>query len=140
VSLNTAVAIAKSCTRIGAVLNEKQSFSHFLDNCSDNSTENEVEQEELNTDPTLRYKHVSLYMAVAIAKSCNRIGAVLNEKQSFSHFLDNCSDNSTENEVEQEELNTDPTAPYETSVSIHGGCNRKKLHSHSSRPERETVV
>jgi hypothetical protein len=50
-------------------------------------------------------------MAVAIAKSCSRIGAVLNEKQSFSHVLDNYSDNSTENEVEQEELNTDPTTP-----------------------------
>jgi hypothetical protein len=45
-------AIAKSCTRIGTVLDEKQSFSHFLDCCSDNFTENEVAQEELNTGPT----------------------------------------------------------------------------------------
>jgi hypothetical protein len=58
-------------------------------------------------------KHVSLYTKVAIAESCTRIGAVLSEKQSFSHFLDSCSDNPTENEVEQEELNTDPTTPYE---------------------------
>jgi hypothetical protein len=79
-------------------------------------------------------------MLVAIAKSRTRIGAVLNEKQSFSHFLDNCSDNSTKNEVEQEELNTDPTLPYKTSVSVPGGCNRIKLQSHWSRPERETVV
>jgi hypothetical protein len=85
-------------------------------------------------------KHVSLYTAVAIAKNSTRIGAVLNEKQSFSHFLDSCSDNSTENEVEQDELNTDPTTPYETCVSLHDGCNRKYLHSHWSRPERETVV
>jgi hypothetical protein len=83
-------------------------------------------------------KHLSLYTAVAIAKKCTRIGAVLNKKESFSHFLDSCSDNSTENEVEQEELNTDPTTPSETCVSIHGGCNRRKMHSHWSRPERET--
>jgi hypothetical protein len=72
-------------------------------------------------------------------KKCTRIEAVLNEK-SLSHVLDSCSDNSTENEVEQQELNTNPTTPYETCVSLHGGCNRKKLHSHWSRPELETVV
>jgi hypothetical protein len=83
---------------------------------------------------------MSLNTAVAIAKRCTRIGAVLNEKQSFSHFLDNCSENSTENEVEQQELNTDPTTPYKTGVSLHGGCNRKTLQSHWSRPERETVI
>jgi hypothetical protein len=81
-----------------------------------------------------------MYKAVAIAKRCNRIGAVLNEKQSFSHFLDYNSDNATENEVEQDELNTDPTTQNETFVSIHGGCNRKKMHSHWSRPEQERVV
>jgi hypothetical protein len=79
-------------------------------------------------------------MAVAIAKSCTHIGAVLNEKQSFSHFLDTGSDNSTENEVEQKELNTGPTTLYQTCVSIHGGRNRKILHLHWSRLERETVV
>jgi hypothetical protein len=75
-----------------------------------------------------------------MAKSCTRIGAVLSQKQSFSHFLDSCSDKSTENEVEQGELNTGPTTPNQTFVIIHGGCNRKKWHSHWSRPERETVV
>jgi hypothetical protein len=140
VSLYTAVAIAKSCSRIGAVLDEKQSFSHFLDFCSDNSTENEVKQEELNIGLQPYTKHVSPFTAVAIAKYCTCIGAVLNEKQSFSHFLNYCSDNSTENEVEQEELNTGPTTPYQTCVSLHGGRNRKKLHSHWSRLGRETVV
>jgi hypothetical protein len=85
-------------------------------------------------------KHVYLYTAVAIATRCTHIGAVLTEKQSFSHFLDSCSDNLTENEVEQEELNTGPTTPYETCVSLHGGRNCKMLHSHWSRPDRETVV
>jgi hypothetical protein len=46
------VAIANRCTRVVDVLNEKQSFSHFLDCCSDNFTENEVAHEELNTGPT----------------------------------------------------------------------------------------
>jgi hypothetical protein len=68
---------------------------------------------------------VSLYTAVSIAKSCSRIVDVLNEKQSFSHVLDSCSDNITENEVEQEELNTGPTTSYITCVSIHGGRNHK---------------
>jgi hypothetical protein len=49
-------------------------------------------------------KHLSIYTVVAIAKSYTQIRAVLNEKQSFSHFVDFCSDKSTENEVEQEEL------------------------------------
>jgi hypothetical protein len=62
---------------------------------------------------------VSLYTAVAIAKSCTRIVDVLNEKQSFSHFLDSCSDNFSENEVEEEELNTGPTTSCQTFVSIH---------------------
>jgi hypothetical protein len=122
-------------------LNEKQSFSHFLDSCSDNITENKVAQEELNTGPTTPcYTFVFLYTAVAIAKRCTRNGAVLNEKQSFSHFLDCCSDNITENEVAQEELNTGPTTQYETCVFIHGGRNLKTLHSQWSRLERETVV
>jgi hypothetical protein len=64
----------------------------------------------------------------------------LNEKQSFSHVLDLCIDNSTENEVEQEELNTGPTTPYQTFVAIHGGRNRILLHYRWSRFERETVV
>jgi hypothetical protein len=55
---------------------------------------------------------LSFYTAVAIAENCTRIGAVLNEKQLFSHFLDNCSDKSTKKEVEQEELYTGPTTPY----------------------------
>jgi hypothetical protein len=80
-------------------------------------------------------------MAVAIAKSCTHIGAVLNEKQSFSHFLHSCSDNfNNDNEVEQEELNTGPTTLYYTIVFLQDGCNREKLHSHLSRPEGETVV
>jgi hypothetical protein len=54
--------------------------------------------------------------------------------------LDSCSDNFTENEVEQEELNTGPTTSYQTFVSIHGGRNRKKMHSHCRCPERETVI
>jgi hypothetical protein len=84
--------------------------------------------------------HLSLYTAVAIAKRCTRNGAVLDEKVSFSYFLDCCSDNLTENEVAQEELNTGPTTPYQTVVFIHGGRNRKKSHSHWSCPERESVV
>jgi hypothetical protein len=64
----------------------------------------------------------------------------LNEKQSLSHVLDLCSDNYTENEVEQEELNPGPTTPYQTFVALYGGRNRKMLHSHWSRFERETVV
>jgi hypothetical protein len=54
-------------------------------------------------------KHLSLYTVVATAKSGARIGAVPIDKQSLSHFLDCCSDNFTENEVAQEELNTGPT-------------------------------
>jgi hypothetical protein len=69
-----------------------------------------------------------------------RIRAVLNEKQSISHFLHSCCDNFTENEVEQEELNTSPTTPYQTFVFLHGGLNRKKLYSHWSRPEQESVI
>jgi hypothetical protein len=83
---------------------------------------------------------LAFYTAVAIAKSCTRIGAVQSEQQSFSHFLDYCSDKSTENEVEQGELNTGPTTLWQTFGVIHGGRKRKKLHSHWSRPERETVV
>ena len=112
-SLYTAVAIAKGCNRIGAVLSEKQSFSHFLDSCSnDRSTENEVEQGNLILALQHYIKQLSLYTAVAIAKCCTRIGAVLSEKQLISHFLDN----STENEVEREELNTGPTNLYKTFV------------------------
>jgi hypothetical protein len=48
-------------------------------------------------------------MSVAITISGIRIVIVLNEKQSFSLFLDCCSDNFTENEVAHEELNTGPT-------------------------------
>jgi hypothetical protein len=84
--------------------------------------------------------HLSFYTAVAIAKRCTSNGAVLNEKQSFSHFLDCCSDNITENEVAQEELNTGTTTPYYTFVFIHDGRNRKKLYSQLSRPGRETAV
>jgi hypothetical protein len=54
-------------------------------------------------------KNLSLYTAVTIAKYCSRIGAVLDEKLSFSHVLDCYSDNFTKNEVAQEELNTGPT-------------------------------
>jgi hypothetical protein len=72
-------------------------------------------------------KHLSLYTAVAIAKSCTRIVDVLNKKQLFSNFLDSCSDNVTENEVEQEELNTGTTTSYQTFVSIHGSRNCKAL-------------
>jgi hypothetical protein len=121
-------------------LNEKQSFSHFLDYCSDNSTENEVEQEEPNTGPTTPYQTFVAIHGGRNRKRCTRIGAVLNEKQSFSNVLDYCSDNSTENEVEQEELNTGPTTPYQTFVALHGGRTHKMLHSHWSRLERETVV
>jgi hypothetical protein len=99
-----------------------------------------VEQEELNTDPTTPYQ---ICVSIHGGRNCNSfvcIGAVLSEKQSFSHVLDSCSDNSTKHEVEQEELNTDPEIPYSTCVSVHDGCNCKKLPSHSSRPERETVV
>jgi hypothetical protein len=70
---------------------------------------------------------MSLNTAVAIAKSGTRIGAVPIEKQSFSHFLNCCSDNFTENEVAQEELNTGPTTPYQTFVFKHGSRNRKKV-------------
>jgi hypothetical protein len=83
---------------------------------------------------------VSLYTAVAIASSCTRIVDVLNEKQSFSYVLDSCSDNFTENEAEEEELNTGPTTSYITCVSIHGGLNLIELHSHCRCPERETDV
>jgi hypothetical protein len=64
----------------------------------------------------------------------------LSEKQSLSQFLDNCTDKTTENEVEQEKLNTGPTTTYQTYVIIQGGRNRKKLDLHWSRHERETVV
>jgi hypothetical protein len=84
--------------------------------------------------------HVSLYTEDEFAKRCTRIGAVLNKKQSFRHFLDSCCDYFTENEVEQEELNTDPTTQYDTFVSIHSGRNHKNLRSLWSCLERETVV
>jgi hypothetical protein len=140
VSLYTVVAIAKYCTCFGAVLIEKQSLSHFLDSCSDNSTKNEVEQEELNIDPTTPFQTCVSIHGDRNRKKSTRIGAVLNEKQSSSHLLDYCSDNSTENEVEQEELNIGPTTPYQTFVIILGGCNSELLHSHWSRSEREIFV
>jgi hypothetical protein len=40
-------------------------------------------------------KHLSFYTAVAIAKSCTRIEAVLDKKNSFSNILDCCIDNFT---------------------------------------------
>jgi hypothetical protein len=83
---------------------------------------------------------LSLYTVVVIAKSCTRIVDVLIGKQSFSHFSDFFNDNFTENEVEEEELNTGRTTLYQTFVSLHGGLNCKKLHSHCRCPERETVV
>jgi hypothetical protein len=132
-SLYTTVAIAKSCTCNGAVLNEKQSFSHFLNCCSNNITENEVAQEQQNTGPT-----TSFYTFVFIHDGRNR--KTLHSQWSrpgretvdLSHF-DWCSDNITENEVAQEELNTGPTKPYYTFVFIHDGRYRKTLHSQWSR-------
>jgi hypothetical protein len=139
-SSNTSVAIAKSFIRIGAVLIEKQLFSHFLDYHSDNSIENEVEQEELNTDPTTPYETYVSFHGGCNRKTLHSQSSRLERETVVSHFSDYFSDNSTENEVEQEELNTDPATPYQTCVSIHGGRNRKTLHSHRSRPDRETVV
>jgi hypothetical protein len=60
-----------------------------------------------------------------MAKCCTCIGAILSQKQSLSHFLDSWSDKSTDNEVEQGELNTGPTNPYQTFVIIQGGHNRQ---------------
>jgi hypothetical protein len=131
-SLYTTVAIAKRCTRNGAILNEKQSLSHFLNCCSNNITENEEAQEEQNNVPATLY-----FTFVFIHGGRNR---KLDEKQLFCHFLDCCSNNITKNEVAQEELNTGPTTPYYTFVFIHDGRNRNKLHSQWSRPGRETVV
>jgi hypothetical protein len=83
---------------------------------------------------------VSLYTTVAIAKYGTRMVDVLNEKQSFSHVLDFCSDSSTENEVEQGELNTGTYIPYQSCVSLHDGRNRKKWHARCRCPELEKVV
>jgi hypothetical protein len=83
---------------------------------------------------------MSLYTTVAFAKTGMHVVDVLNKKQSFSHVLDSCSDNSTENEMEQEELNTGCNIPYKTCVFIYDGRNRNKWHSRYRCPERETVV
>jgi hypothetical protein len=48
-------------------------------------------------------------MSVAFARRGIRVEDVLNEKLSFSHVLDCCSDDFTKNEVAQEELNNGPT-------------------------------
>jgi hypothetical protein len=121
-------------------LNEKQSLSHFFNCCSDNITENEVAQEELNTGPTTPY-----YTFVFIHDSRNRKTlhsqcSGLERETVVLSLFNWCSDNIAENEVAQEELNTCPTTPYYTFVFLHGGRNRKTLHSQWSRLERETVV
>jgi hypothetical protein len=100
------------------VLTEKQSLSHLLDFCSDHSTENEVEQEELNTGPNIPYQTcVSIHDGHYHKKWLSHCRCPERETVVLVTF---CSDSSTENEVEQEELNTVPTTPYLTFVFIHG--------------------
>jgi hypothetical protein len=140
VSLYTTDAIAKSGMHVVDVLNEKQSLSHFLVFCSYKSNENDMEQEELNTGSNILYQTCVSIHDSRNRKCGRRVVDVLNEKQLFSHFLDFCSDNFTENEVAQEELNTGSNISYQTCVSLHDRRNCIKLHSRCRCPERETVV